>query len=104
MKDINDQLKCFFFHFLEEVIFNSFLVYSKSNDKKTFVEYKLVVVQHMLSSPDTNVTAGQMFEQLRGFHFPSEIPAQKKTETPKTLCSQLYEIYLQRKLTSMWKL
>ena len=34
-----------FFHFLEEAIFNSFLLYSNSNDEKKFMEYKVEVVR-----------------------------------------------------------
>ena len=47
---------------------------------------------------NTNVIAGQMFERLRGRHFPSDIPAtETKTETSKMLCCLLFERYSQRK-------
>ena len=68
------------------------------------MEDKVEVVQQMLSSINTNVTAGQMFHRLRGRHFLSEIPATEKNRNPKTLRFLLFEKYLQRKLISMWKL
>ena len=46
------------FPFLEEAIFNSFLLYSKNNSKEKFLEFKVEVVRQMLSS--TNITIGAL--------------------------------------------
>ena len=44
----------------------------------------------MLSSTDTNVTAGQMFERLQGRHFSSKIPATEKKQKPQKRCVVCY--------------
>ena len=69
-----------------------------------FLYIKQWRVKGRLNNTDTNLTAPQMFERLRGHHFPSEFPATEKAKTPKTLCCLLFERYSQRKSISMWKL
>ena len=58
-----------FFHFLEEAIFNSFLLYSKNNGKEKFLEFKVEVVHQMLSSNNITIAAPQFFDGLKGRHF-----------------------------------
>ena len=61
--------------------------------------YKQQWLQERLSGADTNVTAGQMFKQIRGHHYPSEIPAaEKKTKQKpkKVLLSVIRKIFAKK--------
>ena len=61
------------------------------------MENKVEVVQQMLSSINTNVTAGQMFHRLRGRYFLSEIPATEKNRNPKNVAlSVIREIFAKK--------
>ena len=79
-----------FFCFLEEAIFNLFLLYSKNNGKKEFLEFKVEVVRQMLSSSNITIAPPQLFDRLKGRHFPSEIPPTEKKAKSQKRCVVCY--------------
>ena len=85
-----------FFHFLEEAIFNSFLLHSKNNGKKKFLEFKVEVVCQMLSSTNITIAAPQLFDRLKGRNFSSKIlPTEKKVKSQKR-CVVCYSKEIQK--------
>ena len=78
------------FNFLEEAIFNSFLLYSKNNGKKKFLEFQVEVVCQMLSYTNITIAAPQLFDRLKGRRFPSEIPPTEKKVKPQKRCVVWY--------------
>ena len=61
-------------------------MYSKNNDKKKFLEFKVEVIRQTLSS--TNITMAA--PRLKGHHFSSEIPPTEKKVKPQKSCVVCY--------------
>ena len=87
-----------FFHFLEEAIFNSFLLYNKNNGKKTFLEFKVEVVCQMLGSANITIAVPHLFDSLKGCHFPSEIPPTEKKVKLQKRCVVCYSKEIQKEI------
>ena len=79
-----------FFYFLEEAVFNLFLLYSKNNGKKEFLEFKVEVVYQVSSSSNITITAPQLSDRLKGRHFPSKIAPTEKKAKPQKRCVVCY--------------
>ena len=67
-----------FYHFLEEALYNAFVVYSKEGEKKItkFMLFKLEVIQERLEDAH-QIPADSEFDRLKGCHFLSVIPPSK---------------------------
>ena len=57
---------------------------------KKFLEFKVEVVRQMLSSTNITIAAPQLFDRLKGRHFPSEIPPKEKKVKPQKRCVVCY--------------
>ena len=81
-----------FFHFLEEALFNAFVVYSKEGEKKItkFMLFKLEVIREMLEDAH-QIPADSKFDRLKGHHFLSVIPRSKSKEKPRKRCAVCYK-------------
>lgn len=44
-----------FLHYLEEAMFNSYIIYKKTGGKKRFLQYKLAVIEAMLREAEVNI-------------------------------------------------
>ena len=44
-----------FFHYLEELLFNSFIIYQKSGGQKRLLDFKLAVTESMLREAQVNI-------------------------------------------------
>ena len=72
------------FHFIEEVVLNSFILFDKVIGKKRFLQFKLLLIRQMLG----DVTMEQNFQSLLnvGRHFPELVPPTDKKEKPQKRC------------------
>ena len=58
--------------------------------KKKFLEFKVELVRQMLSSTNITIAAPQLFDCLKGCHFPSEILPTEKKVKPQKRCVVCY--------------
>ena len=72
-----------FLHFLEEALYNSFIVYSKEGEK-------LEVNREMLEDAH-QIPADSEFDHLKGCHFLSVIKSSKSKEKPQKRCIVCYK-------------
>ena len=72
-----------FLHFLEEALYNSFIVYSKEGEK-------LEVNREMLEDAH-QIPADSEFDRLKGCHFLSVIKPSKSKEKPQKRCIVCYK-------------
>ena len=81
-----------FLHFLEEALFNAFVVCSKEGEKKItkFMPFKLEVIREMLEDAQ-KMPADSEFDRLKGHHFLSVIPSSKSKEKPQKRCVVCYK-------------
>ena len=81
-----------FFHFLEEVLFNAFVVYSKRAKRKLLNSccLKFEVIGEMLEDAH-QIPADSEFDQLKGRHFLSVISPSKSKEKPQKRCVVCYK-------------
>ena len=72
------------FHFIEEAVLNSFILFDKVIGKKHFLQFKLLLIRQMLG----DVTMEQNFQSLLnvGRHFPELVPPTDKKEKPQKRC------------------
>ena len=47
-----------FFHYLEESLLNSFIIYQKSGGRKRLLDFKLAVIESMLREAQVSVAEG----------------------------------------------
>ena len=47
-----------FFHYLEELLLNSFIIYQKSGGRKRLLDFKLAVIESMLREAQVSVAEG----------------------------------------------
>ena len=52
-----------FFHFIEEAVFNSFILYKKSGGKKRFLQFKLNLIQSILREAHIDVDICKSWSQ-----------------------------------------
>ena len=77
-----------FFHFLEEALFNSFVVYKASGGTMLYIKYKLDVIESMFKYNDGDITVPILSaDRYRGKHYPEIIPETEKKKTPQKRCS-----------------
>ena len=76
------------FHFIEEAVLNSFILFDKVIRKKRFLQFKLLLIRQMLG----DVTMEQNFQYLPnvGRHFLELVPPTDKKKNPEKMC-HLYE-------------
>ena len=69
-----------FFHYLEEAVFNAFIIYKNYHPqpKFTFMEFKLEIICSMLGDAGSHVEPSLEFDRLKGHHFAEVIPATGK--------------------------
>ena len=74
-----------FFHFLEEAIYNAFVIYDKVEEEKKykFMQIKLEVVHQMLQDVRVPPDPRAEFDSLNGRHFRTLIPATQNKEKPQ---------------------
>ena len=72
------------FHFIEEALLNSFILFSKVIGKKHSLQFKLLLICQMLG----DVTMEQNFQSLHnaGWHFLEFLPLTDKKEKPQKRC------------------
>ena len=77
-----------FFHYLEEVVFNVFIIYKNYHlqPKYTFMELKLEIIRSMLGHAASHVEPSLKFDRLKCRHFAEVIPATEKKEKPQKRC------------------
>ena len=81
-----------FFHFLEEALFNAFLIYIKEGEKKItkFMLFKLEVIREILEEAH-QIPADSEFDRLKGHHFLSVLPPSKSKGKPQKRCIVCYK-------------
>ena len=67
-----------------------------------FIKIIEYAVLQRVSSTDTNVTPDQMFERLRGRHFPSKIPATEKKLKPQKRCVVCFSKGIRKESRHQW--
>ena len=74
-----------FFHFLEEAVYNAFVIYDKVEEgkKHKFMQIKLEVVHQMLQDVRVPPDPRAEFDSLNGRHFRTLIPATQNKEKPQ---------------------
>ena len=72
------------FHFIEEAVLNSFILFDKVIGKKRFLQFKLLLIRQMLG----DVTMEQNFQSLPivGWHFLELVPPTDVKEKPQKTC------------------
>ena len=81
-----------FSHFLEEALYNDFIVYSKEGEKK-ITKFMLFILEVIREMPeDTHqIPADSEFDRLKWRHFLSAIPPRKSKEKPQKRCIVCYK-------------
>ena len=77
-----------FFHYLEEAIFNAFIIYKNylPQPKYTFMGCKLEIIRSMLGDAGSHVEPSSEFDPLKGWHFAEVIPATEKKGKSQKRC------------------
>ena len=70
-----------FFHFVEEAIFNSFIIYNKAGGSKRFLDFKLEAINSILLSAGKDVSKEVRTSQCP--HYPEIIPPSEHKEKPQ---------------------
>ena len=76
-----------FFHFLEEAVFNSFVVYNKCRGIKRFLQLKIDLKEQLLKFTGATRSLEGSTDRLRGRHFPSLIPPTACKALPQRRCT-----------------
>ena len=72
-----------FFHFIEEAVFNSFLLYKKCGGKKRFLKIKMILIKSILWEAHIDVDNGKVgHNKYVGHHFPELIPPTESKDKP----------------------
>ena len=77
-----------FLHFLDEAVFNSHVVYKKSGGTKSFLEFKLLIIDNLLRRAEVDIEGKHT---RKGNHYPELIPAKEKKEKPQKRCCLCYK-------------
>ena len=82
-----------FFHFLEEAVYNAFVIYNKVEEgkKHKFMQFKLEVVCQILQDVSVPPDPRAQFDRLKGHHFPTLIPGTQNKEKPQKRCIVCYK-------------
>ena len=74
-----------FFHFLEEAVYNAFVIYDKVGEgkKHKFMQFKLEVARQMLQDVSVHPDPRAEIDCLKGRHFATLIPATQNKEKPQ---------------------
>ena len=77
-----------FYHFLEEGIFNAFIIYKKNapNRRKRYLQFKMDVIREMIRRTKKEINTTTSFDRLKGRHFPALIPPTENKEKPQKRC------------------
>ena len=81
-----------FFHYLEEAVFNAFLIYKNYHPQPEYkiMEFKLKITRSMLRDAGSHVEPSSEFDRVKGRHFAEVIPAtEKKGKITKEMCNLL---------------
>lgn len=82
-----------FFHFLEEAIFNSFVIFQTYNNSITYCNFKTSIIKTILSYHETPKLA---IAPKSGRHFPERIPPTTAKEKPTKRCVSCYTNNIRR--------
>ena len=77
-----------FFHYLEELLFSSFIIYQKSGGQNRLLGFKLAVIESMLREAQVNIDPAEGgYNKYMGRHFPELVsPTQSKGNPQKRAC------------------
>ena len=76
-----------FFHYLEESLFNSFIICQKSGGRKRLLDFKLAVIASMLREAQVNVDFTEdVYNKYVGHHFPELVLPTQSKENPQKKC------------------
>ena len=70
-----------FLHFLDEAVFNSHVVYKKSGGMKSFLEFKLLIIDNLLRRDEVDIEEKHTGKHN---HYPELIPGNEKKRNPKS--------------------
>ena len=82
---VTSSISRLFFHYLEEAIFNAFIIYKNYHPqpKYTFMEFKLEIIRSVLGDAGSHVKPSSKFDLLKDCHFAEVIPATEKRKNHK---------------------
>ena len=72
-----------FLHYIDEAVFNSHVIYKTTGGTKTFLEYKLLIIEGLLQSAEIEINERNV---RKGNHFPEFILPTEKKEKPQKRC------------------
>ena len=93
-----------FFRFIEEAVFNSFILYKKRGGKKCFLQFKLSLIQSILREAHIDADIEEAgHDKYVGRHYPELIPPIEDKDKPekRTMCSMYERGKTKRCLISM---